>query len=88
MVKSIKQRAAHRIKIIQGLLNKLEASVTSEEYCIDIIKQSFAIQKALSSLDALLLEQHLNSCVKHGMKSGATGERMRQELQDLFQFVK
>ncbi len=42
------------------------------QYCIDIIHQSQAVQKALKEADGLVLENHLKSCVVEHIKKGET----------------
>ena len=37
--------------------------VESDQYCVDIIKQSYAVERALKAFESALLEGHLNSCV-------------------------
>lgn len=44
--------------------------IENDEYCVDIITQSLAVQKSLASLDKLMVENHLNTHVKHDMASG------------------
>ena len=66
----IKRRALHRSKILQGQLKGLEKMIDQEEYCMDIITQSLAIQKSLSSLNKLIVEnhihtQHVTACPQH-----------------------
>lgn len=41
-----------------------------EKYCVDILTQSLAIQKALEQIDKLVLEGHLYGCVVDQMKTG------------------
>ena len=43
--------------------------INNEEYCMDIITQSLAIQKSLSSLNKLILENHLKTHIKDKMNS-------------------
>jgi len=59
----ITQKALKRIKVIQGQLNGLAKLIEQDEYCIDILNQSLAIQNSLKSLDALILERHLKTHV-------------------------
>ena len=44
--------------------------IDNEEYCMDIITQSLAIQKSLSSLNKLILENHIRTHVKHSLAYG------------------
>lgn len=44
--------------------------IENEDYCTDIITQSLAIQKSLSSLNKLVLENHLRTHIKDKFTSG------------------
>jgi DNA-binding FrmR family transcriptional regulator len=69
MIDDIKRRALHRSKILQGQLKGIEKMIEKDEYCVDIITQSLAIQKSLSSLNKLMVENHLKTHVTHDMSS-------------------
>lgn len=47
----------------------LEKAIDNEEYCMDIITQSLAIQKSLSSLNKLIVENHLKTHVVDNLSS-------------------
>jgi DNA-binding FrmR family transcriptional regulator len=64
MITDIKRRALHRTKILQGQLKGIEKMIDNEEYCMDIITQTLAVQKSLSSLNKLIVENHLKTHVK------------------------
>jgi CsoR family transcriptional regulator, copper-sensing transcriptional repressor len=70
MIASIKKRAAHRTKIIEGQIKGLQKMIDNEAYCMDILTQSLAIQKSLASLDKLVLENHLRTHIVEMMSSG------------------
>lgn len=70
MRKDIKSRAIRRLKIVEGQVRGLQSMVHKEEYCIDIITQSSAIKEALSSVEHLILENHLSTHVLEQMKGG------------------
>lgn len=65
MIADIKKRALHRSKILEGQMRGLEKMIENEDYCVDIITQSLAIQKSLRSLNKLLVENHLRTHVAH-----------------------
>lgn len=44
--------------------------IESEEYCVDIITQSLAVQKSLRSLNKLLVENHLRTHVSDMFDAG------------------
>ncbi len=41
----------------------------NNEYCIDILIQSQAVQAALKNTDAIILENHLKTCVADAVRS-------------------
>ena len=70
MRNDIKHRSLHRLKIIEGQIRGLQKMVEEDKYCIDIITQASAIKEALSSVEDLLLENHLGTHVIHQIKNG------------------
>jgi DNA-binding FrmR family transcriptional regulator len=69
MINSIKIRLVHRTKILEGSVRAIGKMIDDEKYCLDIINQSNAIQKSLSSLNKLLLENHIRTHLKHQLAS-------------------
>jgi DNA-binding FrmR family transcriptional regulator len=57
--KSTKQQAKRRINIIKGQLDGLFKMIEKDDYCVDLLDQSLAIQNSIKSLDSLILERHL-----------------------------
>ena len=78
MIKDIKKRANHHSKIIEGQFRGLVRAIEKEEYCIDILTQSLAIQKSLRALNKLVLENHMKTHVKDGMSTGT--EKNKQDI--------
>ncbi len=68
--KNTEERILHRLKIAKGHLQKVIQMVESGHYCIDIIHQSQAVQRALEEADNVLLENHLKTCVVDHIKKG------------------
>lgn len=82
---TVKSKAIHRIQIIQGHLQAVERMLQDNQYCVDIIHQSRAIQKALKQLDLLIMEDHLHHCVVHQIKNGQE-IKTTSELLRLFEY--
>lgn len=74
------KKIARRLKIIEGQVRGLSRMVENDTYCINIIAQTSAVKRALSTVEDLLLESHLNSCVRHQMTSGETGKAVKEVL--------
>ncbi len=77
----------NRALSIQGHMGAVARMIEDDAYCIDIIKQTQAIEKALDKLNALLLERHLGSCVTTAIRSNKPKERERviNELLGVFE---
>ncbi len=76
----------NRARSIQGHMGAIVRMLDEDAYCIDIIKQTQAIEKALDKLNTLLLEQHMESCVTTAIRSNKPRERERviKELLEVF----
>ncbi len=53
-----------RINRIEAQVRGIKAMIENEKYCVDIINQIKAIRSALKSIEFIILEEHLNWCVK------------------------
>jgi len=86
MIDDLKKRALHRSKIIQGQLRGVEKMIENEDYCVDIITQTLAIQKSLRSLNKLLVENHLRTHVSDMFdEGGATRDAAVAELLNVYE---
>jgi len=81
----VKVKAQKRINIIKGQLDGLQKMIGKDEYCIDLLNQSLAIQNSLRSLDSVLLERHLQTHVSEQFQHEE--EKAVTELVKLFKRV-
>jgi len=81
VIDDIKKRALHRTRILEGQLRGLGKMIEAEDYCMDIITQSRAIQRSLESLNRLLLENHLRTHVTDMFEAG--GDERDQAVTEL-----
>jgi DNA-binding FrmR family transcriptional regulator len=86
MIIDIKKRAMHRAKIIEGQMRGIQKMIDNEDYCMDILTQNLAIQKSISSLNKLILENHVRTHVKENLSnpSEVIQEKATQELLALY----
>ena len=80
------QQILNRWKSIQGHAAAVETMIVNDAYCVDILKQTLAIQGAIEKANALILERHLHSCVTTAIQSNDASERERviRELMEVF----
>ncbi len=72
-----------RLASIEGHIKGIRKMVQDDVYCVDVLKQTFAIERALQKVEQEILKGHLATCVPSGFKQGRN-EKMIEELTDLF----
>jgi DNA-binding FrmR family transcriptional regulator len=82
-----RKQIVNRALSIQGHMGAVVRMLEQDAYCVDVLKQTQAIQKAIDKLNALILEKHLNECVTTAIRSRQPKERERVigELLDVFE---
>jgi CsoR family transcriptional regulator, copper-sensing transcriptional repressor len=77
----------NRLKSVDGHLRGVIKMVEDDVYCMDVIKQLQAVQSAIGRVNALLLQDHLQSCVTTAIRGDEPAERERVigELLGLFE---
>lgn len=87
MKKEVKKRVSHRLKIIEGQVRGLHKMIDKEAYCVDVITQTSAIRHALSSIEDLMLENHLEEHVQHQMR-GEQSKKAVKEIMEVYKLAK
>jgi len=80
MKKDIQRKVLRRLRLIEGQVRGLQKMVDEEKYCIDIITQATAVRQALSSVEDLMLENHLSTHVFEQMKDGKQVQATKEIL--------
>jgi CsoR family transcriptional regulator, copper-sensing transcriptional repressor len=70
-----------RLNYIEGHLKGIRKMVEGDEYCVDILRQTFAVRKAIEKLEAMILEDHLHGCVPEGIREGRETEVIEELVQ-------
>lgn len=80
------ENALRRLKNVEGHIRGIERMVEEDTYCIDVINQIQAVQAALSKINAMILDEHLNSCLITAVRGENVDERERvlKEIADVF----
>ena len=73
---------------VGGLL--IWQSKQEDKYCIDIVRQVQAARAALASLESVIIDDHIQTCVHHAITEGGTSDREAKvaELVDVMRGVK
>ncbi|MSQ41266.1 MAG: metal-sensing transcriptional repressor [Dehalococcoidia bacterium] len=83
MLSEVKQEALKRLNYIEGHLAGVRRMIDEEAYCVDVLKQTFAVRRAIEKLEARVLEGHLRTHVVEGIHNGQH-EQVLQELMELY----
>lgn len=75
-----------RLNRISGQVDGVKKMITERRYCPEILTQLRAIRSAVHSIEANILEAHLDSCVKMALGSGDAKEKEEKisELKELY----
>jgi DNA-binding FrmR family transcriptional regulator len=78
-----RQDVLKRLNYIEGHLKGVRKMVEEDQYCVDILRQTYAVRKAIEKLEAIILENHLHTCVPEGINSGKA-DAVIEELVQLY----
>ncbi|MFT6076905.1 MAG: DNA-binding FrmR family transcriptional regulator [Myxococcota bacterium] len=75
-----------RLKKISGQILGIQKMIEDKRYCMDILQQLNAVKSAVISVQAEILETHLNSCVREtlSLKNDSDIEKKIDELKNIF----
>lgn len=65
-----KRKLLNRLHRIEGQLRGIEAMLSQDAYCNDILIQSAAVNAAMGAFERALLESHLHGCVARDIRAG------------------
>lgn len=82
-MQSSKTDAVRRLNSIEGHLRGIRKMVEEDAYCVDVLKQTYAVQRAIDKFEQVVLRGHLVHCVPDGIRDGRDGEVLG-ELEELF----
>ena len=70
-----------RLNYVEGHLGGIRKMVEEDKYCVDILRQTYAVRKAIEKLEAMILEDHLHGCVPEGIREGRENEVVEELVQ-------
>ncbi|MEK7681487.1 MAG: metal-sensitive transcriptional regulator [Chloroflexota bacterium] len=83
MQTNVRDECLKRLSFIEGHLAGVRKMIEEDKYCVDVLRQTYAVRKAIEKMEALMLEGHMHSCVVQGIKDGREKEIVG-ELMDLY----
>ena len=83
-----KINAVTRLKKIEGQIRGIMKMVDNEKYCIDIINQITAAEKALSGVAGIIMKRHVESCVTNAITQGQGQEMINELIETIYKYGK
>ncbi len=83
-----KQDVLPRLKKIEGQIRGIHKMIEKERYCIDIINQVTAAQRALDQVSLKIMQRHIESCVTDAIKSDESGPVVGELMDTIYKFIR
>jgi DNA-binding FrmR family transcriptional regulator len=85
-----KDKVLARLRRIEGQVRGIARMVEDDTYCIDVLTQVSAATRALENVALLLLDDHLDHCVRNAAMSGGpeADEKLREASQAIARLVR
>ena len=65
-----KANLVRRLSRMEGQVRGIARMIEREEYCVDILQQTSALRAAVDALSVLVLEDHVQGCVRTAAERG------------------
>jgi DNA-binding FrmR family transcriptional regulator len=76
-----KSQLIRRLSRIEGQVRGIARMIEREEYCVDILQQTSALRAAVDALAVLVLEDHVQGCVRTAAERGEAEEYINEVLE-------
>ena len=86
-MKADKKDVLNRLASAEGHLQAIRKMIEDDVYCVDVLKQTYAVQRALDKMQAVILRGHLGSCVPEKM-TGDHKDELIAELTGLYELAR
>jgi len=71
---------ARRLSRMEGQVRGIARMIEREEYCVDILQQTAALRAAVDALAILVLEDHVQGCVRTAAERGEADEYVEEVM--------
>ena len=86
MKPDIREEVLKRLNYVDGHLDGIRRMIQQDKYCVDVLKQTYAVRRAIEKMEALMLDGHMHTCVVEGFKNGRE-EQIISELMELYKLA-
>ncbi len=82
-----KKKLLDRLGRIEGQIKGISRMIDEEKYCVDVLTQISAVRAALDKVALVVLEDHVQGCVRDGLNSGDGQAKVDELLEVVERFV-
>jgi len=82
----VKNDSLIRLKKIEGQIRGIARMIENEKYCIDIINQITAAEKALTMISKNVMKRHVESCVKEAILKGKGQDKINELIETVYKY--
>jgi DNA-binding FrmR family transcriptional regulator len=75
-----KAQLVRRLSRIEGQVRGIARMIEREEYCVDILQQTAALRAAVDAVSILVLEDHVQGCVRTAAERGEADQYVDEVL--------
>lgn len=86
MENDVRRDVLKRLNYIEGHLKGIRSMIEEDKYCPEILKQTYAVRRAIEKMEGMMLDGHLHHCVVEGIRDGRQ-EQVIQELLELYELA-
>ena len=86
MENNTKEESLRSLNYIDDHIDGVRRMVQDEKYCVEILKQTYAVRKAIEKLELLMLSSHMNTGVIPGIKHGRQ-DQIIEEMMELYKLA-
>ena len=76
-----------RLARIRGQIDGIGRMIEQERDCTDILAQTAAVRAALRALESVILQRHVDHCLRDALNRGEGAEEQLSELLRIFRKV-
>lgn len=77
-----KQEILTRLRRMEGQLRGIQRMVEENKYCVDVLTQLSSIIAAAHRVGEIVLQDHIQGCVKNALSQDENSETAIQELME------
>jgi len=75
-----------RLAYVEGHLKSVRRMIEEDTYCVDVLKQMYAVRRGIEKAETKVLDGHLHHCVLEAVEEGRQ-EEVFAELLELYEIA-